>query len=102
MALRDWNNDGKNDFKDDFIEYTIINSSMDSDKDKHNNYYKKTKKGEISTFGGILSVILGLVFVAVIFTIFKVNIDKVPALVIIIMWMINSFILSVIAAVLGI
>lgn len=101
MALRDWNNDGKKDFKDDFIEYTIINSSMDSEKNKHN-YNKKAKKGEISNLGAILSIILGFVSVAVIFTIFNVNIDKVPAFVIIIMWIINSFVLAVIAAILGI
>ena len=100
MALRDWNNDGKN----DFIEHTIINDEIDNENDdhSHNNYYKQTNKGEISTFGRILSVILGLVLTAVVFTIFDIEVDKVPTLIIIIMWFINTTIAMVIAAFLGI
>ncbi|MCF0147105.1 MAG: hypothetical protein HUJ77_01775 [Clostridium sp.] len=59
------------------------------------------RKG-ISSFGAILSTILGLVSVAFIFTIFDVNIDNVPTFIIVIMWIINSSVLSVICEIIGI
>lgn len=99
MALHDWNNDGKKDIKDDFIEYTIYN---DITKDSKNNHPKAPTKKGISTFGAVLSTILGLVLIAFVFTIFDVNIDNVPTFLIIIFWIINSSILSVICDIFGI
>lgn len=99
MALYDWNHNGKKDIEDDFIEYEIYKNSTN----KNNSKYTKKQNGkEISTFGAILSIILGLVFTAVIFTLFHVNIDNVPTFVIWLIWMINSFILSIIATIIGI
>ena len=99
MALHDWNKEGKKAFKDDFFAYSIYNNIT---KDSNNNYPKAPIKKGISTFGAILSTILGLVLIAVVFTIFDVNIDNVPTFLIIIFWIINSSVLSVICEILGI
>ncbi len=105
MALHDWNNDGKKDFMDDFIEYKIYEESMKNNNNDDSNkihYSKNVKKSEVSSFAAILSVVLGLVFTAVLFTIFDVNIDNVPALVICFIWLINTSIIAFIAAIIGI
>lgn len=105
MALHDWNNDGKKDFKDDFIEYKIYEESMksnDNDGRQKINYSKTRNKSQISSFGSILSIVLGLVFTAILFTILDVNIDNVPVLVICFIWLINTSIIAFIATIIGI
>lgn len=105
MALHDWNNDGKKDFKDDFIEYKIYEDSM---KSKYNddrqkiNYSKSRNKSQISSFSSILSIVLGLVLTAILFTILDVNIDNVPVLVICFIWLINSSIIAFLATIIGV
>ena len=105
MVLHDWNNDGKKDFKDDFIEYKIYEESMksnDNDGRQKINYSKTRNKSQISSFGSILSIVLGLVFTAILFTILDVNIDNVPVLVICFIWLINTSIIAFIATIIGI
>lgn len=104
MALHDWNNDGKRDFRDDFIQYKIYNDSMkssnndDSNKIHHSN---NIKKSGISSLGSILSIVLGLIFTAVLFTVLDVDIDNVPVLVICFIWLINSSIVAFLATIIG-
>ncbi len=105
MALRDWNNDGKKDFMDDFIEYKIYEESTKSHNNNDSNkinYSKNINKNQVSSFASILSIVLGLVFTALIFTVFDVNIDNVPALVICLIWLINTSIIAFIATIIGI
>lgn len=105
MVFHDWNNDGKKDFKDDFIEYKIYEESMKSNNNdgrKKINHSKTRNKGQISSFGSILSIILGLVLTSILFTILDVNIDNVPVLVICFIWLINTSIIAFIATIIGI
>ena len=104
MALYDWNNDDKKDFMDNLIEYKIYEESMKSSNKDDNNKFKtsrKINKGEISSFAYILSIILGLAFTAVLFTLLDANIDNIPVLVICFIWLINSSIIAFIATLIG-
>ena len=84
MAMYDWNGNGKKDMADDFIEYNIYKECTGKHEDT--GYYRSSHKGGISTFGAILATILGLVVQAVIYYIFGVNVEDVPVVLIVILW----------------
>ena len=50
----------------------------------------------MSTFGAIISVIAGLVLQAVLYTVLGIEVDDVPVLIIIILWVVFSAIAAVV------
>ena len=101
MAIHDWNNDGKKDIMDDLIEYKIYEESVKGNNKNYTNKIKKekTNNGEISSFAYMVSIVLGLIFTAVQFTLLDANIDNIPVLVICLIWLINTSIIVFIATI---
>lgn len=97
MAFYDWNHDGKKDFTDDFIEYNIYNESTKNSKPS-----SYSRGGGISTFGAILSVIAGLVGQVAIYMMFGVEVEDVPVIIMIILWIVISSITGAIFDSMGI
>ena len=92
MATHDWNNDGKNDMIDNYIEYQIY-KDMTGRNDEPS--YSPSRGNGMSTFGAIISVIAGLVLQAALYTGLGIDVDDVPVLVIIILWVVFSAIAAV-------
>lgn len=89
MAFHDWNHDGNKDWQDDFLEYHYIHNESGS----RNSY---TPSNGISTFGAILSTIGGLFLATLIVALFAGdNVDNVPVIITIILWIICSSVLAV-------
>lgn len=97
MAFYDWNHDGKKDFADDFIEYNIYKEST-----KNSTSSSYSRGGGISTFGAILSVIAGLVGQVVIYIALGIEVENVPAIVMIILWIVISSITGAILDSIGV
>lgn len=86
MALHDWNHDGKKEWQDNYIEYQIYKNSTGQ---KNNSSY--TRSNGISTFGAIFSTIGGLFLGALIIALFAGdNVENVPVIITIILWIICS------------
>lgn len=94
MAMYDWNHNGKDDMGDNFIEYQIY-KDVTGQHDKSS--YTPSRGGGLSTFGAILSVLAGLVGQVMIHMALNIEVDNVPVIVMVILWIIIS---SVAAAVL--
>ena len=92
MATHDWNNDGKNDMIDNYIEYQIYKDVTGQNDEPS---YTPSRGNGMSTFGAIISVIAGLVLQAVLYTVLGIDVDDVPVLVIIILWVVFSAIAAV-------
>ena len=91
MAFNDWNHDGRKDWQDNYIDYQIY---RDVTGNKNNSSY--TPRNGISTFGAILSTIGGLFLGAGIVALFASdNVEKVPVIITIILWLICSSVLAV-------
>lgn len=97
MAFYDWNHDGKKDFTDDFIEYNIYNEF-----DKNSKPSSYSRGGGISTFGAILSVIAGLVGQVAIYMMLGVEVEDVPVIIMIILWIVISSITGAVLDSIGI
>ena len=97
MAFYDWNHNGKKDFTDDFIEYNIYNESTKNSKPS-----SYSRGGGISTFGAILSVIAGLVGQVAIYMMLGVEVEDVPVIIMIILWIVISSITGAILDSIGI
>lgn len=82
MAINDWNQNGKSDAFDHYVDYKLSGGSNGSS--------GRSSGGGMSTFGAILCVIAGLVEQAVIYTAFDIEVDDVPAIVILILWIVFS------------
>ncbi|MGN0401504.1 MAG: hypothetical protein ACI4HQ_04485 [Acetatifactor sp.] len=91
MALHDWNHNGKKDWQDNYIEYQIY---KDVTGQKNNSSY--IPSNGISTFGAILSTVGGLFLGALIVALFSGdNVENVPVIITIILWIICSAALAV-------
>ena len=91
MALYDWNHDGEKDWQDSYIEYQIYKNSTGQ---KNNSSY--TPSNGISTFGAILSTVGGLFLGALLVALFAGdNVENVPVIITIILWIICGSILAV-------
>lgn len=97
MAFYDWNHNGKKDFTDDFIEYNIYKEST-----KNSTSSSYSRGGGISTFGAILSVIAGLVGQVAIYMMLGVEVEDVPVIIMIILWIVISSITGAILDSIGI
>lgn len=97
MAFYDWNHDGKKDFTDNFIEYNVYKESTKNSKPS-----SYSRGGGISTFGAILSVIAGLVGQVAIYMVLGVEVEDVPVIIMIILWIVISSITGAILDSIGI
>ena len=98
MATHDWNNDGKNDMIDNYIEYQIYKDVTGQNDEPS---YTPSMGNGMSTFGAIISVIAGLVLQAALYTGLGIDVDDVPVLVIIILWVVFSAIVVVVVDKIG-
>lgn len=98
MAMYDWNHNGKNDMVDNFIEYQIY-KEVTGQKDKSS--YTSSRGKDISNFGAIISVIVGLVLQAVLYVALGINVENVPVVVIVILWVVFSAFVAVIVEKIG-
>lgn len=90
MAMHDWNHDGQKDWQDNYIEYQIYKNATG----KRESSY--TPSNGISTFGAILSTIGGLFLGALIVALFAGdNVENVPVIITIILWIVCSSVLAV-------
>ena len=99
MATHDWNNDGKNDMIDNYIEYQIYKDVTGQNDEPS---YTPSRGNGMSTFGAIISVIAGLVLQAVLYTVLGIEVDDVPVLIIIILWVVFSAIAAVVVDKIGV
>ena len=93
MATHDWNHDGRNDMMDNYIEYQIYKDVTGQNDEPS---YTPSRGSGMSTFGAIISVIAGLVLQAVLYTVLGIDVDDVPVLIIIILWVVFSAIAAVV------
>ena len=93
MATHDWNHDGRNDMMDNYIEYQIYKDVTGQNDEPS---YTTNRGNGMSTFGAIISVIAGLVLQAVLYTVLGIDVDDVPVLIIIILWVVFSAIAAVV------
>ncbi len=98
MAMFDWNQNGKNDMADNFIEYQIY---KDVTGQKDDSSYTPRSGGGISTFGAIVSSLSGLVGQALIYTLLDIDVENVPVIVMIILWIVISTVVAVVAETVG-
>lgn len=98
MAMYDWNRNGKRDMGDNYIEYQIY-KDVTGQNDKSS--YTPSRGNGMSTFGAIISVIAGLVLQAALYTGLGIDVDDVPVLVIIILWIVFSVIAAVVVDKIG-
>lgn len=98
MAMHDWNHNGRKDMADDYIEYQIYKDV--TGQNKESSYTPSNGKG-MSTFGAIVSVIAGLVLQAALYTGLGIDVDDVPVLVMIILWLVFSAITAVVVDKIG-
>ena len=98
MATHDWNHDGKNDMMDNYIEYQIYKDVTGQNDEPS---YTSCRGNGMSTFGTIISVIAGLVLQAALYTGLGIDVDDVPVLVIIILWVVFSAIAAVVVDKIG-
>ncbi len=93
MAMYDWNHNGKNDMGDNYIEYQIY---QDVTGEEHEPSYTPSRSRGMSTCGAIICVIGGLVLQAMLYTTLDIEVDDVPILVILILWVVFSGIVAVV------
>lgn len=98
MAIHDWNHDGKKDMVDNFIEYQIY-KDVTGQKDEQS--YTSSRGNGMSTFGAIISVIAGLFLQAALYVTLGIDVDDVPVLVSIVLWVVFSAIAAVVVEKIG-
>ena len=98
MAFHDWNHDGKKDMVDNFIEYQIYKEVAG---EKEEVSYTPSRGNGMSNFGAIISVIAGLVLQAVLYVALGINVENVPVVVIVILWVVFSAFVAVIVEKIG-
>ena len=98
MAMRDWNHDGKKDMIDNYIEYQMY-KKMTEQKEKSS--YTSNRGNGMSNFGAIISVIAGLILQALLYVALGIDVENVPVLVIVILWIVFSAITAVVVEKIG-
>lgn len=98
MAMYDWNRDGKNDILDNYIEYQIY-KDVTGQKDKTS--YTPSKGNGMSTFGAIVSMVAGLLIQSALYVALGIEVENVPALVILILWIVFTGVAAVIVDKIG-
>lgn len=101
MAFFDWNHDGKKDAVDDFIEYNIYEDCTEDTEESNKTSYTPSNGGGISNFGVVLSIIAGLVGQVIIYMALGIEVEDVPVIVMIILWVIITTVAGFIAEKIG-
>ena len=95
--MYDWNQNGKKDMMDNYIQYQIYKKSTEN----QNTSYTPRSGSGISTFGAILSVIAGLFGQALIYMALGIEVEDVPVIVMLILWVVISAIVAGLAEMIG-
>ena len=90
MAMNDWNQNGKSDAFDHYVDYKLSGGNNESS--------GRSSGGGMSTFGAILCVIAGLVEQSVIYTALDIEVDDVPGIIIVILWVVFSVVTAMIVS----
>lgn len=98
MAMRDWNHDGKKDMVDNYIEYQMYKKMTEQ---KEESSYTPSRGNGMSNFGAIISVIAGLILQALLYVALGIDVENVPVLVIVILWIVFSAIAAVVVEKIG-
>lgn len=98
MAMYDWNHNDKNDMADNFIEYQIYKDVTGQNAEPS---YTPSRRNGMSTLGVIVSVIAGLFLQSALYVTLGIDVDDVPILVIIILWVVFSAIAAVVVDKIG-
>ena len=98
MATHDWNHDGRNDMMDNYIEYQIYKDVTGQNDEPS---YTPSRGNGMSTFGAIISVIAGLFLQAALYVALGIDVENVPVLVIIILWVVFSTLAAVVVDKIG-
>lgn len=98
MAMYDWNHNGKKDMVDNFIEYQIYKDVTGQNDEPS---YTPSRGNGMSTFGAIVSVIAGLFLQSALYVLLGIDVDDVPVLVIIILWIVFSAMAAVVVDKIG-
>lgn len=96
MAMYDWNGNGRKDASDDFIEYQIYKDTTNG-----NNQVSHSSGNGMSTFGAILSVVGGLILQSMLYVVLGIDVENVPVLVIIILWVVFLIIVAIVVEKIG-
>lgn len=98
MATHDWNHDDRNDMMDNYIEYQIYKDVTGQNDEPS---YTPSRGNGMSTFGAIISVIAGLFLQAALYVALGIDVENVPVLVIIILWVVFSTLAAVVVDKIG-
>lgn len=79
--MHDWNNNGKRDMMDSYIDYSIYKEITEK-----GNGSNHSSGNECSGFVAFLVTISGLIIQVLIYTILDIDVDNVPALVMVFLW----------------
>ncbi len=91
MAFFDWNHNDERDMADDYIEYQIYKDVTGEVEDSS---YTPNSSNGMSTIGAIISVISGLIGQVLIYSALNIDIEDVPVLVMIVLWIVISAIVA--------
>lgn len=93
MAFIDWDHNGKYDDFDRYMDYQMLNDGIKKGSGGGGGSHRG---GGMSTLAAILCVFGGLVVEAIIFAVFKIDVDDVSVIVLIMLWMLFTCILAAI------
>ena len=100
MAMFDWNGNGNNnDVADNFIEYQIY---QEISGENEQSSYTPSRGNGMSTFGAVVSVIAGLVLQSALYVTLGIDVDDVPVIIILILWVVFSTIAAMVVDKIGI
>ncbi|MCI5620703.1 MAG: hypothetical protein MR355_03955 [Lachnospiraceae bacterium] len=98
----DFNGDGKVDGYEKVMGAEMLCSSKEEHEalfgdteNYHGSSYTPSRKGGMSTLGAILSVVAGLILQCVLYVALGIDVENVPALVIVILWAVFSTLAAV-------
>lgn len=99
MAMMDWNDDGKNDIWDDFLEYEIC---RDGERERqyletmHESREEGTNGGGGNALFAVLVAFSGIIIQALFYTICGIDVDNVPGLIVVFLWIFIDVIVLVV------
>lgn len=94
MSMFDWNQDGKKDMVDNYIEYRVFKDCANKNETATSN----SSGNGMSTFGAIISVIAGLFIQSALYGALGIEVEDVPIMVIVGLWIFFS---SIVAGIVG-
>lgn len=104
----DFNRDGKVDGYEQMMGEEMLCSSKEEHEalfgdtgDYHGSSYTPSRRGGMSTFGAILSVVAGLILQCIVYVALGIDVENVPGIVIIILWAVFTTLVAVVLEKIG-